>query len=98
MPARTVEPRNSHTVTFFQVRNPGPDGCDDSCSFVAWNEGHHRLDGPIPIYCVQIGVTYSSGKYFYKGLPWPRRWDWNFSHNQRRTEFFDNGCFHRSCV
>jgi hypothetical protein len=98
MPARAVKPCDSHAITFFQVRNPRPDSRDDSRSFVAWDEGHYRLDRPIAVHSMQIGVTYSSRKYFHKRLPWPRRWDGNFSYDQRRTKFFNNGCFHGFCV
>jgi hypothetical protein len=98
MSARAVEPRDTHPVAFFQLSNARPDSRDDASSFVPWDERHHRRNWPIAIHCVQIGVTYSGRKYFHEGLPRPRRWDRNFSYDQRRTKFFSHGCLHRFCV
>src|SRR5580704_349609 len=67
---------------------------DDPCSFVAGDERRGWLDGPVAVGSMQICVTYSSGKHFYQCLPWPRRWDWNFAHDQRLAKFFNNCRFH----
>src|ERR1700721_4263840 len=67
---------------------------DDPCSFVSGDERRAWLDGPIAVGSMEICVTYSSGKHFYQCLSWPRRWDWNFSHDQRLAQFFNNCCFH----
>ena len=94
MPARAVQPGDSHAVAFFQVSNTRAQSGDDSCSFVARDKRHHGLDWPIAVHCMQIGVTYSSRKYLHESLPGSWCWDGDFAHDQRGTKFFNNGCFH----
>src|SRR5580700_4797200 len=94
MSTGAVQPGDSDAVAFLQVRNSCPESGDDSRSFVTRNERHPGLDWPIAVHRMQIGVTYSSRKYLYQCLAWPRRWDGNFSHHQRLAKLFDNGCSH----
>src|SRR5277367_1081258 len=95
MPARAEQPRGSDSVAFLQVSDPWPKRYNDPCSFMARNKWRGRLDWPVAVRGMQVGVTYSGRIDFYQGLPRPRRGDWYFSHNQRLAKFFNNRRFHR---
>src|ERR1700745_1815947 len=94
MPARTVQPYDSHPVAFFQMCNARSKRGHDASAFMTRCERKAWLDWLITVGGMQVGVTNSAGDDFHESLPWSRRKDGEFSNHQRRAKFLDDGCFH----
>ena len=68
MTAGRIEPRHAHTVTLFDDRHARPNGGDQSDALMAGNEGKRRLQRPVALGGMKIGVAYPAGLGLDKDL------------------------------
>ena len=59
MAAGGVKPRHADAITFLDMSDAIADTDDIADTFVAGNEGQCRLDWPVAVSRMQIGVTYA---------------------------------------
>src|ERR1700722_695097 len=94
MTAGTVQPCDSYTISYFEMCDSRTKCGYDTGAFVARNKRWCRLDGPVALCGVQIGMAYASGDNFYKGLPGPGCWYGDFLHDKGLAELLNHCCLH----
>ena len=92
--AGRIEPRHAHPVAFLHVPHAAADGRDIAHAFMARNEGQGRLDGPVSVGCMQIGMTDARRLDIDQNLARPDFGNRDFLDTQRRTELMNDGGLH----
>ena len=97
MAARSVEPRHADPVAFLHIGDTLADGRDVSHALVTGDERRLRLDRPVPLGGVQVGMAHA--RRLDRDL-YHARFDLGNGHlvdRERGAEFSNHGGFHRSC-
>jgi hypothetical protein len=96
MAACGIEPWNADSITFLDVAHARADGDDMSDTLVPRDERRLRLDGPIAIDCMQIGVAHAGRSNLDKDLAHPRRRHRNLFDGKRLYQRSDHRRLHGS--
>jgi hypothetical protein len=86
MTAGGVEPRNSDAVAFFNNGNARSNSGDQAHGFVTWNERKCRLEGPISVRRVEIGVANATRLGLHHNLSNSWRGDVPLAKHKRLSE------------
>ena len=89
-----MQPRDADAVTLLEVGHPGADRRDDSRAFVTGDEGQARLDGPVAIFGVNIGMTHAARHDLDQDLAGFRDGDRDVFDLERLPEVMDDGGLH----
>jgi len=89
-----VQPRNADTVAFLDAGYAGTELGDIADAFMAGNEGRVRLDRPVAIGGVQVGMADAGRFVLDEDLARSRLRNGHLLDHQRLAEFTDDGSFH----
>jgi hypothetical protein len=92
-----VQPRDADWIPFAEARDAGPKRSNNPGTLMAWNERQTRLDGPVSIRGVQVGVTDTARHDLDEHFAWPRGWDRDFFDREWLTERAYYRSRHRRC-
>src|ERR1700722_2266281 len=94
MTAGGVEPRYACPVALFDNGYAGPEGGDQADRFVAGNKRKRRLDRPISVGCVEIGVADATRLRPDYDLPDSRSRYVPLANHEGLSEFLNHCCVH----
>jgi len=95
VPACRVQPGNADAVAFLDMLDAGADRGHVTHPFVAGDEGQGRLDRPVAIGGMQVGVADARGNHLDQHLPGRHFRHGHFLDLQRLSKLEDDGGFHQ---
>src|SRR5580658_1136917 len=96
MTAGRVEPRHAYPVALLDNGYAGPDGRNQANRFMAGNKRKRRLDWPISVGCVEIGVANATRLRPDDDLSNSRSRDVPLANHKGLSEFLNHCCVHLS--
>jgi len=97
MTTRRVEPRHANPVALLYDCHPRADCDDGSDGLMARNERERRLDRPVAMRSMEIGVAYAARLSFDQDLSWTGLRDVPFLKQQGLSKLLDYGGVHLAC-
>ncbi|GAA3525874.1 hypothetical protein GCM10022263_13280 [Nocardioides daeguensis] len=94
VPAGAAQPRDRDPVPDGTLGDAGTDGGDDADALVAGDEGRSRLDGPVAVGGVDVGVAQAARLHPYDDLPGARLGQGALLDDERGVEAGHDCCFH----
>src|SRR5262249_38418895 len=92
--AGRVQPRNPDAIAFLHAPNSTADRDGDAHAFVAGNERRFRLDWPIALRGVEVGVTDPGGGDAHEDLVLVRLRERYLFDDKWLAQLADNSCLH----
>lgn len=68
--AGVVQPGDADSIAFVEFGDAGTEGCDNSGRLVPGDERRRRLDRPVALCGMQIGMAYAAGDDLHQYLAW----------------------------
>ncbi len=92
--AGRVEPGHADSVALLDDGHPGAQCDNDADRLVTGNEGRGRLQRPVAVRGMQVGVADAARFGLHQNLAWSGRWDIPFLEHQRLSDRGDDRGLH----
>ncbi|AER55456.1 hypothetical protein DSC_04015 [Pseudoxanthomonas spadix BD-a59] len=90
----TVEPGHSHSIAFPKVADSGADRHHVPHALMSRNERRCRLDGPVTLGGMEIGMAYTRRRDLHENLSAADGWHWGFLDDEGLPKCADHCSFH----